>query len=62
MIEQCAYKKLEIKDDECLGCDGYKEACFKYTTIDHIKQWNQQRIGRDKIGRLEDLEQGGGLI
>lgn len=55
--EQCAYKKLGIPDEICKDCDGYREDCFKYTTIDHIRKWNEQRSDRDEVGRLDDIDQ-----
>ena len=64
LIERCGYAVLNIKDEFCVGCDGYAKSCFKYTTRDHLKEFYKHFKDGNKpesIGRLEDLEDGGGF-
>ena len=61
MKEQCLYLPKR-SFPECRKCDGYnpKGGCVHYTTIEHIEEFFE--IGNlGEVGRLEDLEDGGGF-
>ena len=68
--EQCAYAKLGMQENTCgdIGCRGYSESCFQYTTLGHVGRFQKlfertpehprvqefyRRYGRDWKGKLE---------
>jgi len=69
MTEKCIHYLLKSKDLECKYCNGTLVSCQRYMTLreyeDYLDQLDncvETESGNHKpIGRLEDLEDGGGL-
>ena len=63
--KECAYHILNISFEECGECNGFPTGCIHYTTLDHLEQWKLRMLDNglenDNIGRLESLENGGGI-
>ena len=69
MVTECAYSILNLRDSGCKYCNGFDITCEKYMTLheyeeylDHLENCvDKEGSNGNKIGRLESLEDGGGL-